>query len=100
MFDLILYVPANNFSVMLEWVFLGQMCLANGHNTVTPVRLEPAAPQSRAKHSTTEPLCFRKRNEQLPSMQSVKSVKPFFVGSQKRDCAFDYQKCFLSLTTD
>ena len=23
---------------------------------MTPVRLEPAAPQSRAKHSTTEPL--------------------------------------------
>ena len=24
---------------------------------MTPVRLEPAAPQSRVKHSTTEPLC-------------------------------------------
>ena len=24
------------------------------HNAVTPVRLEPAAPQSRVKHSTTE----------------------------------------------
>ena len=33
------------------------MCLAQGHNTVTQVRLEPEAPQSRAKHSTTEPLC-------------------------------------------
>ena len=32
------------------------MCLAQGHNTVTPVRLEPAAPQSRVKHSTTESL--------------------------------------------
>ena len=32
------------------------MCLAQGHNTVMPVRLEPAAPQSRVKHSTTEPL--------------------------------------------
>ena len=30
--------------------------LAQGHNAVTPVRLEPAAPRSRVKHSTTEPL--------------------------------------------
>ena len=29
------------------------MDLAQGHNTVTPVRLEPAAPRSRVKHSTT-----------------------------------------------
>ena len=33
---------------------LGLMCLAQVHNTVTPVRLEPAAPRSRVKHSTTE----------------------------------------------
>ena len=26
------------------------------HKAVTPVRLEPAAPRSRVKHSTTEPL--------------------------------------------
>ena len=32
------------------------MCLAQGHNAVTPVRLEPSAPRSRVKHSTTEPL--------------------------------------------
>ena len=32
------------------------MCLAQGHNTVTPVRFEPAALRSRVKHSTTEPL--------------------------------------------
>ena len=25
---------------------------------MTPARLEPAAPRSRVKHSTTEPLCF------------------------------------------
>ena len=37
---------------------LGLMCLAQGHNTVTPVRLKPAALWSRAKHShsTIEPL--------------------------------------------
>ena len=30
--------------------------LAQGHNAVTPVRLEPAALLSQVKHSTTEPL--------------------------------------------
>ena len=35
------------------------MCIAQGHNAVTPVRLEPAAPRSRVKHSTTElPVLF------------------------------------------
>ena len=29
---------------------------SQGHNTVTPVRLEPVASRSRVKHSTTEPL--------------------------------------------
>ena len=33
---------------------LGLTCLAEGHNAVTPMRLEPAAPRSRVKHSTTE----------------------------------------------
>ena len=33
------------------------MCLAQGHNVVTLVRLVPTAPQSQVKHSTTEPLC-------------------------------------------
>ena len=32
------------------------MCLAQGHNAVTPVSLKPAAPRSQVKHSTTEPL--------------------------------------------
>ena len=62
--DLVLYVPVNNFSVMSERVFLGWtrtkeglMCLTQGHKAVTPVRLEPATPRSRVKHSNTEPLC-------------------------------------------
>ena len=29
------------------------MCLAQGHNKVMPLKLEPATPQSRVKHSTT-----------------------------------------------
>ena len=32
------------------------MCLAQGYNAVTPVRLESAVPRSRVKHSTTEPV--------------------------------------------
>ena len=32
------------------------MCLAQGHKAVMQVRLEPVAPPSRIKHSTTEPL--------------------------------------------
>ena len=63
LFDLILYVQVNNFSVMLEWVFLGWasakqglICLAQGHNVVTPMRPEPATPRSQVKPSTTEPL--------------------------------------------
>ena len=46
--------PINNLSVLKGWVFLGWtstklglMCLAQGHNAVTPVRLEPTAPWSR-----------------------------------------------------
>ena len=52
--------PINNLSVMWGQVFLGWtstklglFCLAQGHNPVTLVRLEPAAPQSWVKHSTT-----------------------------------------------
>ena len=45
--------------ILLSWTStkLGKMCLAQGHNAVTPVRrLEPVAPRSRVKHSSTEPL--------------------------------------------
>ena len=41
------------------------MCLAQGHNAVTLERLEPAAPRSRVKHSTTEPLCSLALNEMV-----------------------------------
>ena len=54
LFDLILYVPVNSFSVMSDGrIFLGWtstkqglMSLAQGHNAMTPVRLEPAALES------------------------------------------------------
>ena len=57
LFDLILYVPVNNFSVKSGRVFRGTkqelMCIAQGHNTVPPVRLKPTTPWSRIKHFTT-----------------------------------------------
>ena len=63
LFVLIIYVPVNNFSVTLGPVFLDLTstkqrikCCAHGHNTLPLVRLEPATPQSRVKHSTAEPL--------------------------------------------
>ena len=49
--------PINDLSVKRGFLAkLGLMCLARGHNAVTPVRLEPEAPRSPVKHSTTEPL--------------------------------------------
>ena len=39
------------------------MCRAQGLNAVTPLRLEPATPRSRAKHSNTEPLRSRMYSE-------------------------------------
>ena len=48
------------------------MCLAQGHKTVTPVRLEPAVPRSRVKHSTTElPMVFLN--------VLVKNIKKYFL---------------------
>ena len=48
-----LYVPVNNFPAMSGRVFLGLTntkqrikWLAQGHNTVPPVRIEPAIPRS------------------------------------------------------
>ena len=55
--------PINNLSgmwglVVLGWTStkLGLMCLAQGHKAVTLVKLEPVAPPSWVKRSTTEPL--------------------------------------------
>ena len=63
LFDLILYVPSTIFqlnrdgSSWVEPVLSYDKCvLLKDHNAVTPVRLEPAAPRPRVKHSSTEPL--------------------------------------------
>ena len=61
--DLMLYIPVNNFSVILGRLFLGLTstkqglkCLAQGHNEVTLMRLELTTLGSQVKHSTTETL--------------------------------------------
>ena len=53
---------------------LGLMRLAQGHNAMTPVRLEAAATRYQVKHSTTEPL--RSEDEVL--------VNRFFKLAQER----------------
>ena len=62
-FYLILYVPSTIFQLYRDrssWVepvlSYDKFVLLKDHNAVTPVRLEPAAPRSRVKHFTTEPL--------------------------------------------
>ena len=64
--DLILNVPVDNFSVMSGRVFLGKLVLSKD-KCVLPLRLEPAAPRSQVKHSTTEPLCSLKMHVSLYS---------------------------------
>ena len=63
--DLIIHPSQQFFSYVgtgIPGLKQGLMCLAQGHNTVMLVRLEPTTPLSRVKHSTTEPLhslgCF------------------------------------------
>ena len=60
LFDLILYATSISYKgTGLHGLNRYQArinVLAQGHTAVMPVRLEPAAPRSRVKHSTTEPL--------------------------------------------
>ena len=68
------------------------MCLAQGQNAVTPMRLEPVAPPSRVKHSTTEPLrsLFYVLNISLSDRRSkwyaspMCKIWPYAVGVESR----------------
>ena len=77
--DLILYVQSAIFqlyrdgSFWVEPVLSLDNVLAQGHNAVTPVRLKLAAPRSRVKHSTTEPL--RSLVIKVKTFQSVIDVQ-------------------------
>ena len=79
LFDLILYAPSTIFqfnrdgSSWVEPVLSWDKCvLLKDHNAVARVRLEPAAPRSRVKHSTTEPL--RSLTNTLPNMDVLSMV--------------------------
>ena len=59
LFGMILYVPVNSITDLSEWLFLGWtntkqgwMYLAQEHNAVMPVSLEPATPWYCVEHST------------------------------------------------
>ena len=76
LFDLIHYVPSTIFqlnrdgSSWVEPVLSYDKCvLLKDHNAVTPVRLEPAAPRSRVKHSTTKPL--RSQNSEFNTQWGI-----------------------------
>ena len=66
LFDLLLYVSVNNFSVMLGWFFQSWTstkqrikCLAQGHKAVAPVRPQSATPdQSQALYQWATKLQF------------------------------------------
>ena len=81
LFDLNLYVPSTIFqlyrdgSFWVEPVLMQDKCvLLKDHNTVTPVRLEPAALRYWVKHSTTELL----RSHPPPLPKKKKKKKSWF----------------------
>ena len=82
--DLILYVTSTIFQLCrrvflgLTSTKLGLMCLAQGQNAVTPVRLEPVAPRSRVKHSSTKPLRSL-TNGSLTKVESIAECSPWSI---------------------
>ena len=56
------------------------MCLAQGHNTVTPVKLEPAALRSQVKHSTTELLRSLQKRLNKTKLKNQTAAKMFLLG--------------------
>ena len=62
------------------------MCNAEGHNSVTPVRLKPVAHWPPVKHSTTEPL----RSLNMANNDFIYYHTLFF-GNQKH--TFDINQC-------
>ena len=65
------------------------MCLAQGHNTMTPVRLKPTTPQFRVNHFTTELLRSHFLLQHLLlSWASGFSIEP------ATNCDYDYVKVY------
>ena len=55
------------------------MCLAQGHNALTPVRLEPAVLRSRGKQSTTEPLRSLQKRVKQTKLKNQTAAKMFLL---------------------
>ena len=75
--------------------------LAQGHNPVAPVRLEPAAPWSRVKHSTTEPL----RSHILTEKALINKFHPPRASNSKlitklslKSLTAEFQKCNIQIS--
>ena len=68
------------------------MCLPQGHNAVTSVRLEPPALLSRVKYSTSKPLrsraCFANNNMTYCSLHDVKQHTWWTGSDTPCGCAF------------
>ena len=56
LFELMFYIPLNNFSVMSE-AKQRIKCFVQGHNRVPTVRLRSGFSLSEVRHSSAEPLC-------------------------------------------
>ena len=54
------------------------MCLAQVHKAVTPMRLEPATPRSRVKHSITEPLRSINQSKNDLNVEAAHMTKVLF----------------------
>ena len=65
------------------------MCLAQGHNAVTPVRLEPTTPRPRVKHSTTEPLRSLLKDSDTESENLSSLIRLSVSDNQKTDSSKD-----------
>ena len=84
LFYLIFLRPINNLSVKQGLPGLNQysarinVSCSRTKNAATPVRLKPAAPQSRVKHSTTDPLRFRLNGLNIKTNKLNKCLTPFY----------------------
>ena len=60
------------------------MCLAQGHNALMPVKLEPVALRYRVKHSTTA--CFIKKEEDFYTVYTCSLFNTISIASVKFSC--------------
>ena len=88
MFDLILYVPSTIFQLNRDrssWVkavlSYDKCVLFKDHNAVMLVRLKPAAPRSRIKYSTNEPLRSHTTDEHGATYNTICGLQKGYSGN-------------------